>query len=182
MTGPAYIDPSARVFGDVTLGEGGSVWPLAVIRAEVHAVRIGRFSNVQDFAMLHIGYGRGVEVGSYCSIAHRATLHGCTIGDACLVGIGATVMDGCVVGHGSIVAGHSFLREGTVVPPGSIVMGTPAAVVRQRDSTVANVVNALLYHRNALAYARGDHRAWTAVSAEDVREEAEAIAAALPAS
>ena len=177
--GPAYIDRSARLCGDVEMDEGSSVWPFVAVRAELHQVRIGRFTNVQDFAMLHVGYAQGVRVGDYCSITHRVTLHGCTIEDACLVGIGATVMDGCVVGRGSIVAGHSFLREGTLVPPCSIVMGTPANVVATRDATVANVVNALLYHRNALAYASGDERAWVRLSQADFLKEAQAIAAML---
>lgn len=175
----AFIDPSARLCGNLALGEGSSVWPFVPVRAEVHAVRIGRFTNLQDFAMVHIGYGQGVEVGDYCSITHRVTLHGCTIEDACLIGIGATVMDGCVIGRGSIVAGHSFLREGTVVPPNSIVMGTPGKVVATRDSIVGNITNALLYYRNALAYARGDERAWATLSKADVLDEAHAIAATL---
>ncbi len=179
VPGAAFIDHSARLCGHLELGEGSSVWPFVAVRAEVHAVRIGRFTNLQDFAMVHVGYGQGVAVGDYCSITHRVTLHGCTIEDACLIGIGATVMDGCIIGRSSIVAGHSFLREGTVVPPRSIVMGTPAKVVAKRDSTVANITNALLYHRNALAYARGDERVWTTLSQADVLEEAQAIAATL---
>jgi carbonic anhydrase/acetyltransferase-like protein (isoleucine patch superfamily) len=110
--------------------------------------------------MVHVGYHTPTIIGDYCSITHRVVLHGCTIGDNCLIGIGATLMDGVVVGENSIVAGHAFLREGTVVPPNSIVMGTPAKVVRTANSYVANRLNAMLYHRNALAYARGDYRAW----------------------
>jgi carbonic anhydrase/acetyltransferase-like protein (isoleucine patch superfamily) len=87
-------------------------------------------------------------------------LHGCTIGDNCLVGIGATVMEGAVIGENSIVAGHSYVAGNVVVPPNSIVMGTPARVVRSTNSFVANRVNAMLYFRNALAYASGNHRAW----------------------
>lgn len=175
----AYIDQSARLFGDVTLEQGSSVWPFVSIRAEVNSVRIGRFSNIQDFAMIHIGYGSGVDVGDYCSITHRATLHGCTVEDACLIGIGATIMDGCVIGRGSIVAGHSFVREGTIVPPYSIVMGTPAKVVTQRDVMDDNILNALLYHHNAIAYRAGDHRSWSNIDQASVREEAGQISARL---
>ncbi|KAB2912834.1 MAG: gamma carbonic anhydrase family protein [Hyphomicrobiaceae bacterium] len=156
----AYIDPTARTAGEVEIGEGSSLWPYAVIRAESHFVRIGRFSNLQDHVMVHIGYHTPTIVGDYCSITHRVVLHGCTVGDNCLIGIGATLMDGVVLGENSIVAGHSFLREGTVIPPNSIVMGTPAKVVRTENSFVANRVNAMLYHRNAVCYARGDHRGW----------------------
>lgn len=156
----AWIDPTARVFGNVRVGEGASLWPYVVIRAEGQHVSIGRFSNVQDHVMIHVGYGAPTEIGAYCSIAHRVVLHGCTLGDNCLVGIGATIMDGAVIGENSIVAGHAFVREGTVLPPNSIVMGTPAKVVRESNNWVANRLNAWLYHRNAQHYARGEHRAW----------------------
>ncbi|MBV1694298.1 MAG: gamma carbonic anhydrase family protein [Hyphomicrobiales bacterium] len=156
----AYVDPTARVFGNVTAGDGASLWPYVVIRAEHTHVRIGAFTNLQDHVMVHIGYTEPTVIGDYCSITHRVVLHGCTIGDNCLIAIGATVMDGAVIGENSIVAGHAFVPEGMIVPPGSIVMGTPARVVARRDNFVANRVNAMLYHRNALAYAKGDHRAW----------------------
>jgi carbonic anhydrase/acetyltransferase-like protein (isoleucine patch superfamily) len=110
--------------------------------------------------MVHVGDRTPTIVGDHCSIVHRAVLHGCTIGDDCLIGIGATVMQGAVIGANSIVAGHSFVAENTLIPANSIVMGTPARVVRSANSFVANRINAMLYHRNALAYARGDHRAW----------------------
>lgn len=156
----AYIDPTARIYGSVEIGEGSSLWPYAVIRAEGFAVRIGRLSNLQDHVMVHVGDRAPTIVGDHCSIAHRAVLHGCTVGDNCLVGIGATVMEGAVIGENSIVAGHSYVVGNMVVPSNSIVMGTPARVVRSTNSFVANRVNALLYHRNALAYASGNHRAW----------------------
>jgi carbonic anhydrase/acetyltransferase-like protein (isoleucine patch superfamily) len=156
----AYVDPAVRIFGAVTCGEGASLWPYTVIRAEHTRVDIGAFTNLQDHVMVHIGYHLPTIIGAYCSITHRVVLHGCTIADNCLIGIGATIMDGAVIGENSIVAGHSFVREGTVIPPNSIVMGTPGKVVATRDNFVANRINAMMYHRNALAYARGDHRAW----------------------
>jgi carbonic anhydrase/acetyltransferase-like protein (isoleucine patch superfamily) len=158
--GAAWIDPGAAVFGAVEIGEGSSLWPGVSIRAESLSVRIGRFANLQDHVMVHIGFGSPTTIGDYASITHRVVLHGCTIGENCLIGIGATVMDGAVIGANSIVAGHSFVREGQVIPPNSIVMGTPAKVVRAGDNFVANRLNAWLYHRNALAYAAGNHRAW----------------------
>jgi carbonic anhydrase/acetyltransferase-like protein (isoleucine patch superfamily) len=173
----AYIDPTVRVCGAVEIGPEASLWPYAVIRAEGFAVRIGRCTNLQDHVMVHVGYNAPTIVGDYCSITHRAVLHGCTIGDNCLIGIGATVMEGAVIGANSIVAGHSYVADNTVIPPNSIVMGTPANVVRTRNSFVANRVNAMLYLRNALAYARGDHRAWDGPEYEAElrrwREEAE---------
>ncbi len=156
----AYIDPTAQIYGSVEIGEGSSLWPYAVIRAEAHTVRIGRMSNLQDHVMVHVGDRASTIVGDHCSIGHRAVLHGCRIGDNCLVGIGATVMDGADIGENSIIAAHSYVANNMVVPPNSIVMGTPARVVRTANSFVANRVNAMLYHRNALAYVEGNHRAW----------------------
>ncbi len=166
----AWIDPSAAVYGDVEIGEGASLWPGAVIRAESLSVKVGRFVNLQDHVMVHIGYDTATSIGDYASITHRVVLHGCTIGENCLIGIGATIMDGAVIGANSIVAGHTFVREGQVIPPNSIVMGTPAKVVRTADVFVANRLNAWLYHRNALAYAKGDHRAWTGPAYEAARD------------
>lgn len=156
----AYIDPTARVYGAVEIGAESSLWPYAVIRAECEHVRIGRCSNLQDHVMVHVGYKTPTIVGDYCSITHRVVLHGCTIGDNCLIGIGATIMEGAVIGENSIVAGHSYVADNTVIPPNSIVMGTPAKVVRTRNNFVGNRINARLYLRNAQAYTRGDHRAW----------------------
>lgn len=155
-----YIDPTVRVMGNVEIADGASLWPYTVIRAESHVVRIGAHTNLQDHVMVHVGYHTPTIVGAYCSITHRVTLHGCTVGDNCLIGIGATLMDGVVIGENSIIAGHTFLREGTVIPPNSIVMGTPGKVVRTSNNYVANRINAMLYHRNGACYARGDHRAW----------------------
>jgi carbonic anhydrase/acetyltransferase-like protein (isoleucine patch superfamily) len=156
----AYVDPTVRVFGEVELGQDASLWPYAVIRAESRFVRIGRYTNLQDHVMVHVGYDAPTLVGDNCSITHRVVLHGCTIGHNCLIGIGATIMEGAVIGENSIVAGHSFVADNTIVPPNSVVMGTPARVVRTANNYVANRINAMLYHRNALAYARGEHRAW----------------------
>jgi len=138
------------------------------VRAESQRVVIGRRANIQDFVMIHVGAGTPTMVGANCSITHHVTLHGCDIGDDCLIGIGATIMDGCVVGAGSIVAGGTFLKEGTIIPPNSIVMGSPGAVTKSRDNTLANRMNGFLYWRNAQAYAQGDYRLW---SKESFREE-----------
>lgn len=157
--GAAWIDGSARIAGKVEIGEGSSVWPFSVIRAEGRFVRIGRFTNLQDHTIVHVGRA-GTIVGDHCSITHRVTLHGCTIEDNCLVGINVTIMDGSVIGANSIVAGHSFVREGTIIPPNSVVMGTPAKVVRTANNYVANRMNAWVYHWNARHYAKGDFRGW----------------------
>lgn len=155
-----FVADSARILGKVEIGEASSVWFNAVIRSESNEVRIGRYSNIQDFAMIHIGYDHPTIIGDFCSITHHATVHGAIVGDDCLIGIGATVMDGAVIGAGSIVGGGAVVTEGTVCPANSIILGAPAKVVRQRDNKNANRLNAWLYHRNAQAYKQNNHRAW----------------------
>lgn len=164
---PAYIAPSAEIYGDVTIREGVSVWPQVVMRAEMYRIEIGPNTNIQDFVMVHVGDGSDTIVGANCSITHRVTLHGCTIGDNCLIGIGATIMDGCVVGENSIVAGGAFLKERTIIPPNSIVMGMPGRVARTRNNAAANGLNAFLYRRNGEAYAQGEHRLWASPAFRD---------------
>jgi carbonic anhydrase/acetyltransferase-like protein (isoleucine patch superfamily) len=155
-----WLAPSAELYGRITIGEGSSVWPQAVIRAECQEVRVGRHTNLQDFVMIHVGYDDPTVIGDFCSITHRAVVHGATIEDDCLIGIGAVVMDGARVGRGSIVAPGAVVTEGSVIPPGSIVAGAPAKLLKARDSTRENRLNAWNYWRNSRAYAQGEHRAW----------------------
>lgn len=163
---PAWIAPSATIYGKVRICRGASIWPGAVLRAEMHEIVLGPFSNVQDLAMIHVGAETPSEIGAYCSVAHRATIHGAKLGDNCLVGVGATLMDGVVLGENSIVAGHCILPEGAVVPPNSVVAGVPGKVVARRDNWVRTRFNAFLYYWNAEAYARGEHRAWDGPEAQ----------------
>ncbi|MGE0221641.1 MAG: gamma carbonic anhydrase family protein [Acetobacteraceae bacterium] len=168
---PAFVDPTARIFGRVSAGEGSSFWPYCVIRAEGAAVRIGRATNVQDGAVIHVGGGRGTVIGDYCSIAHRAVVHGAEVGDDCLIGIGAVVMDGAKLGRGCIVGAMALVPPGTEVPDGSVVMGVPGKVVKTGNNLVATRRNALVYHRNALAYAQGRHDEWRREEFKAWREE-----------
>lgn len=156
-----FVAPTAQIFGNVQIGPESSIWHNVVIRAESHFVRVGRYTNLQDFVMIHIGYDNATEIGDFCSITHHATIHGCKIEDDCLVGIGAVVMDGAIIGRGSIVAGGAMVRENAVFTAGSIIAGVPAKQIGERDSARGNRRNARLYHRNAEAVKRGDHRAWT---------------------
>jgi carbonic anhydrase/acetyltransferase-like protein (isoleucine patch superfamily) len=155
---PAFIHETALVYGHVHIGEGASLWPYVVIRSEMHEVRIGARTNIQDFVMVHVGNTTPTVIGANCSITHHCTIHGAEIGDNCLIGINATLMDGVKIGANSIVAGHSIVTEGTVIPENSIVAGSPARVIKTRDNLIANVMNAAFYFENAKAYARGDHR------------------------
>ena len=157
---PAFIDSSVRMFGKVTVRAGASIWPNAVIRAEDHEVEIGLHSNVQDFCMIHVGLRSGTHIGTHCSITHHCTIHGARIGDNCLVGINATLMEGVVVGDNCTIAGGTFIPDGTVIPDNAIVMGVPGKVIRTENRWVTNRINAWFYWRNAQAYARGEHREW----------------------
>jgi carbonic anhydrase/acetyltransferase-like protein (isoleucine patch superfamily) len=165
-----WIAPGVQIYGKVTVAEHASLWPHAVIRAEAQNVRIGRYTNVQDFAMIHVGYDDPTVIGEFCSIAHHATVHGATIGDHCLIGIGATVMDGAVIGKGSIVGGGALVPEGKVFPPGVVLVGIPAKVIAQRDSSRENRLNAWKYQRNASFYREGKHRAWDGPDYHDFLE------------
>jgi carbonic anhydrase/acetyltransferase-like protein (isoleucine patch superfamily) len=160
LHGAAYVHDSACLYGKISVAENASIWLNVVARAEHSEIVIGPYTNIQDFVMLHIGDRSGTYIGSHCSITHHCTIHGCTIGDNCLIGINSTIMDGCVIGANSIVAGHTFLKEGTIIPPNSIVMGAPGKVTRSKNNYVGNRLNAFLYYRNALAYAQGQYRAW----------------------
>jgi carbonic anhydrase/acetyltransferase-like protein (isoleucine patch superfamily) len=156
----AWVAGSAELYGRIRVAEGASIWPHCVIRSECQEVRIGRRTNLQDFVMIHVGYDDPTLIGANCSITHHATVHGAVIEDDCMIGIGAVIMDGARIGQGSIVASGAVVTEGTQVPPHSIVAGVPAKVIKQRDNTEANRLNAWCYARNAAAYARGEHRAW----------------------
>ena len=156
-----YIAPGVQFYGNITIGAESSVWPNVVMRAEAHEIRIGRYTNIQDFTMVHVGQGTSTEIGDFCSITHHATVHGCRIEDECLIGINAVVMDGAEIGRGSIVAGGAMIREEARFPAGSIIAGVPAKQIGERDSSQANRINAWHYQRNARAYQRNEHRAWT---------------------
>lgn len=160
LAAAAYIHPSALLYGKLRMGQGSSIWCNAVVRSEAAHVEIGEYTNVQDFVMIHTDPGRPVTIGSHCSITHHATIHGSSIGNNVLVGINATIYGGSHIGDNSIVGQHAYVKDGTIVPPNSIVVGSPAKVIRMANNWVANRMNALFYHRNALAYAEGNHRAW----------------------
>jgi len=162
---PAYIHDTVTLYGKVHIGPGASIWPQVVMRAEMFEIRIGARTNIQDFVMVHVGNGTPTIVGEDCSITHHATLHGCEIGDRCLIGINATIMDGAKIGANSIVAGHTIVREGQEFPDNSIIAGVPAKQVGTRDNGEANLFNARFYHQNALNYAKGIDR----MSDEDMK-------------
>ncbi len=126
----AFVHPLAFVCGDVTLHDGASVWPFAVLRGDNERIVVGEGSNVQDGAVLHADPGLPCVLGARVTVGHRAVVHGATVEDDVLVGMGAVVLNGAVLGTGSLVAAGAVVREGMVVPPGSLVAGVPARLVR----------------------------------------------------
>ena len=132
----AYIDDSAQVIGDVEIGEETSVWMCAVIRGDVHRIRIGRRTNVQDGTIVHVMKDtHPTTIGDNVTIGHAAVIHGCTIEDQCLIGMSAIVLNGARIGTGSIVAAGALVVEGMQVAPRSLVMGSPAKVRRTLDDS-----------------------------------------------
>jgi len=125
-----YIAKTAVVVVDVTLGDRSSVWYGAVLRGDINAIRVGNHSNVQDNAVLHLADDFPCVVGDWVTIGHSANVHACTIGNECLIGMGATVLDGAVVGDQCLVGAHALVTPGTRIPAGSMVLGSPAKVVR----------------------------------------------------
>ena len=122
--------------GDVTLGPGASVWYGTVVRGDMDRIVVGANTNLQDGTIVHVDAGRPALIGARVGVGHRAILHGCTVEDECLIGMGSVLLNGVVVGTGSVVAAGAVLREGMVVPPGSVVMGVPGRVVRPVDDTL----------------------------------------------
>ena len=147
----AYVDQSAQLLGDVVLGEHASIWMNAVLRGDVHEIRVGAHSNVQDCSVLHGMKDRfGVYLGEYVTVGHSVTLHGCTIGDRCLIGMGVVILNGARVGEGCIVAAGSLIPEGWELQPNSLWMGSPAKM--RKTLTPADHEMILQYARNYLGY------------------------------
>jgi carbonic anhydrase/acetyltransferase-like protein (isoleucine patch superfamily) len=127
----AYIDPAAVIIGDVVIGADSSVWPCAVIRGDVHYIRIGSRTNIQDGAVLHVMRDEyPLLLGNDVTVGHGVTLHGCNIESRCLIGMGSIILNGVTIGAGSIVAAGTLLTERTAIPPGSLVVGHPGKIKR----------------------------------------------------
>lgn len=128
-----YIASDADVLGDVTIGEGSSVWYHSVVRGDTNYIMIGRNTNIQDGCVLHTDVNNPLEIGNGVTIGHRAIVHGCTIGDDTLIGMGAIVMNGARVGKNCIIGAGTLVTQGTVIPDGSMAFGSPAKVIRQLE-------------------------------------------------
>lgn len=134
----AWVAPSADVIGNVKIGADSSIWFGTVIRGDVHKIRIGKRTSIQDLSMVHVTHykkedmsdGNPTIIGDDVTIGHKVMLHGCTIEDGCLIGMSATILDGAVIGEGSIVGAHSLVTSNKVFPPHSLIIGSPAKVVK----------------------------------------------------
>lgn len=128
-----WVAPDANVIGDVVLEEGASVWFSATLRGDNEQIRVGEGSNVQENCVMHTDMGFPLTIGKNCTIGHKVMLHGCTIGDGSLIGMGATVLNGAKIGKDCLVGAGALVTEGKEFPDGSVIMGAPARVVRELD-------------------------------------------------
>ena len=131
IDGSAWVADSAQVMGNVELAEGASIWFGAIVRGDTEEIRVGRNSNVQDGSVLHTDHEKPLTIGDDVTVGHKVTLHGCTIGDGSLIGIGAVVLNGAKIGKGCLVGAGSLVTEGKEFPDGSMIVGSPARVVKQ---------------------------------------------------
>lgn len=153
----AWVADEATLIGKVVVEAGASIWFGAVIRGDNEAIRIGAGTNVQENAVLHTDMGFPLTVGTSCTIGHKAMLHGCTIGDGTLIGMGATVLNGAKIGKGCLIGACALITEGKEIPDGSLVMGSPGKVVRSLDETARAklLASAASYQANARRFKAG---------------------------
>lgn len=143
-----FLAPGVKIIGDVEISEDSSVWYNSVIRGDVHFIKIGKLTNIQDCCMLHVTNGRyPLNIGNKVTVGHSVSLHGCTINDLCLIGIGAIILDGAVVEKNSMVAAGALVKENFTVPSGKLVAGVPARIIRDLTKEEINE-----FERSALRY------------------------------
>lgn len=128
-----WVAPDAQLMGRIVIEDAASIWWGAVLRGDNDVIRIGRGSNVQDLVCCHTDPGFPLTIGQECTVGHRAMLHGCTIRDGALIGMGATILNGAIIGEGALIGAGALVTEGKEIPPGALVMGAPGRVVRQLD-------------------------------------------------
>lgn len=146
-----YLAENATIVGDVSLGEGCSVWFNTVLRGDVNTIKIGNHVNIQDGAVLHTLYQKStIEIGNYVSVGHNVTIHGASIKDYALIGMGSTVLDHVVVGEGAIVAAGALVLSGTIIEPHTIWAGVPAKFVKAVDPEQSREINQRIAHNYAM--------------------------------
>lgn len=146
-----YLAENATIVGDVVMGNGCSIWFNAVLRGDVNSIKIGNHVNIQDGAVLHTLYQKStIEIGDYVSVGHNVTIHGATVKDYALIGMGATVLDGAVVGEGAIVAAGALVLSNTIIEPNTIWAGVPAKMVKKVDPQQSQEINQRIAHNYAM--------------------------------
>ncbi|MEZ5753088.1 MAG: gamma carbonic anhydrase family protein [Paracoccaceae bacterium] len=152
-----WVAPDANVIGKVRLREGASVWFTATLRGDNEWIDVGEGSNVQEGCTLHTDFGYPLVIGARCTIGHNVILHGCTIGDETLIGMGATILNGARIGRNCLIGAGALITEGTEIPDGSLVMGSPGKVVRQLDAPAFERLraSALNYRQNMQRFRDG---------------------------
>ena len=146
-----YLAENATVVGDVIMGNGCSIWFNAVLRGDVNSIRIGNHVNIQDGAVLHTLYQKStIEIGDYVSVGHNVTIHGATVKDYALIGMGATVLDGAVIGEGAIIAANALVLSNTIVEPNTIWAGVPAKMVKKVDPQQSQEISQRIAHNYAM--------------------------------
>jgi carbonic anhydrase/acetyltransferase-like protein (isoleucine patch superfamily) len=153
----AWVADSADLIGRVVVEADASIWFGAVLRGDNEVIRVGAGTNVQENAVLHTDMGYPLTIGANCTIGHKAMLHGCTVGDGSLIGMGATVLNGAKIGQGCLIGACALVTEGKEIPDGSLVMGAPGKVVRQLDETAKAklLASAASYQANAVRFRNG---------------------------
>lgn len=156
-----FVAPNATVLGDVTLGADSSIWFNTVLRGDVDKIVVGSQTNIQDGSIVHVDTGFPCIIGKRVGVGHRAIVHGCTIDDECLIGMGSVVLNGVHVGSGSVIAAGAVVPEGMRIPPGSLVMGVPGRIVRQVDRELAERIRGTWEHyvQRAKEYKEGKYPA-----------------------
>ncbi|MCP5038083.1 MAG: gamma carbonic anhydrase family protein [Rhodobacteraceae bacterium] len=153
----AWVAPGAQVIGDVVLEAGSSIWFGAVLRGDTEPIRVGAGSNIQENSVLHADPGFPVTVGAGCTVGHKAIVHGCTIGEGSLIGMGATILNGAKIGKNCLIGAGALVTEGKEIPNGSLVMGVPAKVVRPLDDkAIAGLKQSARHYAQNAARFRGE--------------------------
>ena len=156
----AYVAPGAVIIGDVVIGPESSIWFGSVVRADVHYIRIGSQTNIQDQCVLHVTGGtHPLHVGDRITVGHRAIIHGCNVEDGCLIGMGAVLLDGCHVGAEAIIAAGAVVVEGSRIPPRTLAMGVPAQARREvSEEELSRARSSTSHYIELAAIYRGEHR------------------------
>ncbi|MEE9313761.1 MAG: gamma carbonic anhydrase family protein [Rhizobiaceae bacterium] len=152
-----WVAPCATMIGKVVLKQSANIWFGAVLRGDNEAIVIGEGSNVQELSCMHTDMGYPLTIGKHCTIGHRAMVHGCTVGDNTMIGMGATVMNGAVIGNNCLIGAGALISEGKIIPDGSLVLGAPGKIVRSLDEAAIGFLkmSALHYVENSKRFRKG---------------------------